>query len=166
MKIEDVYASLLKKIRETQASGGGVSDYGDLSNKPKINGVILNGDKSSGELELINYSSQEHLIGRWIDGKLLYEKTVDFGSLPNATEKNVSHNISNAGVIWIYDGYVTNGSVFYNLNSAKILSNTPALIKPYEWKSYVSKTNVIIETVEDKSELSAMVVLRYTKSQS
>lgn len=163
MTIEAMYASLLKKIRDIQASGG-VSDYDNLSNKPKINGVILNGDKTPGELELFSYSTQEHLIGRWIDGSLLYEKTVNFGVLPNSTTKDVSHGISNADIIWIHDGYVTDGSVFYGLNSPKTINNTPNQLNPYEWKTSVSKTNITIETAENKSTLSAIIVLRYTKS--
>lgn len=166
MTIEGMYASLLKKIRDIQASGGGVSDYGDLSNKPKINGVILNGNKTPGELELVSYSAQERLIGRWIDNSLLYEKTVDFGALPDATAKNVSHGISNAGVIWLYDGHVTDGSNFYELNYPTSVNNTPNLLNPYEWKTSVSKTNVTIETASNKSSLSAVAVLRYTKSQN
>lgn len=114
-------------------------------------------------MELVSYSTQEHLIGRWIDGSLLYEKTVNFGVLPNSTTKDVSHGILNAGIIWIHDGYVTDGSVFYGLNSPKTINNTPNQLNPYEWKTSVSKTNIIIETAENKSTFSTIITLRYTK---
>lgn len=163
MTIEDVYASLMKKIRDIQASGGGVSDYGDLSNKPKINGVILNGSKTSGELELVNYSMQEQLIGRWADGRLLYEKVIDFGTLPNNAEKSVPHGIDNVGTIWIYDGYVSSGSTFYGLELPSEFKNIPSENKPYAWRAYVTKTDVVIESFGDKSSFNAIAVLRYTK---
>lgn len=41
------------------------------------------------------YSTTEHIVGEWIDGKALYEKTINFGALPNATTKSVAHGISN-----------------------------------------------------------------------
>lgn len=164
MTNENVYAALLKKIRDVQASGGGVSDYSDLTNKPQINGVILNGNKTPGELELINYSTKEQLIGRWIDGNLLYEKTLNFGSLPNAGTKSFPHGISGIDIVWIYDGYISDGNVFYNLDMPKITRNTPASLKPYDWKTYVNKTEISIETAEDKHAMSAIITLRYTKT--
>ena len=45
----------------------------------------------------IHYSLNEQVIGTWIDGKPLYQKTVDCGALPNATIKNVPHGIDNFG---------------------------------------------------------------------
>lgn len=42
-----------------------------------------------------HYSTSEQIIGTWIDGKPLYEKTIDCGTLPNNTAKSVLHYISN-----------------------------------------------------------------------
>lgn len=41
-----------------------------------------------------------------MDGKPLYEKTVDFGSLPNATAKEVPHGIEDVDIILTHDGYI------------------------------------------------------------
>lgn len=41
-----VYALLSRKIKEIQASGGGTTNYRDLTNKPQINGIELNGNVS------------------------------------------------------------------------------------------------------------------------
>lgn len=44
----------------------------------------------------LNYSESEQDTGLyWIDNKKIYQKTVDFGSLPNSTTKSVNHGISN-----------------------------------------------------------------------
>lgn len=50
----DVYEQLLKKIDGIVISGGGTgtTDYNDLDNKPSINGIELNGNKTSEELGL------------------------------------------------------------------------------------------------------------------
>jgi len=42
-----------------------------------------------------NYSTTEHAVGTWIDGKPIYKKTINFGQLPNATSKRVNPAISN-----------------------------------------------------------------------
>lgn len=41
------------------------------------------------------YSEKEQIVGSWIDGKPIYEKTINFGALPNKSVKSVQHNISN-----------------------------------------------------------------------
>lgn len=40
------------------------------------------------------YSDTERAIGVWRDGKPLYQKTIDFGTLPNQTTKSIAHGIS------------------------------------------------------------------------
>ena len=47
-----------------------------------------------------SYSTDEKKTGeKWIDGKPIYRKVVDFGALPNATTKMVAHDVSNIGDI-------------------------------------------------------------------
>lgn len=47
-----------------------------------------------------NHSTTEVDTGfKWIDGKTIYKKTVDFGVLPNNTAKNVAHGI--VGLSWL-----------------------------------------------------------------
>lgn len=50
MDAEQVYGALNRKIKKLQVSGGGVSDYKDLSGKPQINGVTLQGNLTSEDL--------------------------------------------------------------------------------------------------------------------
>lgn len=46
----------------------------------------------------LTYSTSEVDTGaKWIDGKAIFVKTIDFGVLPNATVKNVPHGISGLG---------------------------------------------------------------------
>lgn len=46
-----------------------------------------------------NYSTEEQVVGTWIDGSYIYQKTVEFGALSNAGEKGVNHNISNLKLV-------------------------------------------------------------------
>lgn len=41
------------------------------------------------------YSTDEVIIGEWIDGKPIYRRTYNFGALPNATSKTIPHNLTN-----------------------------------------------------------------------
>ena len=52
---------------------------------------------------LLNYSTSEQSTGiKWIDGKTIYQKTVNFGKGPNNTTKNVNHGISSfSNIIYI-----------------------------------------------------------------
>lgn len=48
-------------INANKGSGGsGTSNYNDLENKPKINGVVLEGNKTSGELGLTGDKTYVH----------------------------------------------------------------------------------------------------------
>ena len=52
-----------------------------------------------------NYSTTEADTGfTWIDGKNIYKKTVNIGTLPNNTKKSVSHGIANLDKIIKIDG--------------------------------------------------------------
>ena len=46
-----------------------------------------------------NYSTKEQVIGQWLDGKPIYQKTINTGALPNKTTKTVAHNISNIDIV-------------------------------------------------------------------
>lgn len=155
-----------------QGSGGGTSDYDNLTNKPKINNVELTGNKTTSDLNISyddlinkptirnvpdatgaeigsvlthtengevwapvpkeippissgnngdvltisngspvwsaggggydNYSTTEHVVGTWIDGRTLYEKTY---YLPTQTGSHMALdntiNMSNADVCFV-----------------------------------------------------------------
>lgn len=105
----------------------------------------------------VNYSTTEHVVGTWIDGSVLYEKTIDCGTLPNATSKNVAHNISNLDKVVMIDGVAGNVSAFFSL--------------PYVYSSadgnitvFVAGTDIRLITATDYSNYHAYVTLRYTKT--
>ena len=105
------------------------------------------------------YSTDEIVVGTWIDGKPLYRKVVDLGTFPNNAEKTVAHNIANIDVITkIYTfGRLSNGLTislgYYDVtapaNSITIMCN---------------KTNVAITTKNDRSAYTGYTILEYTKT--
>ena len=123
------------------------------------NGVISAvGGSGSG----VSYSTTEQVIGTWIDGKPLYQKTINFGALPNTTAKQVSLDIANFKRVWIYDGYAynsTNGVV--NLLS---LINPPNGIAS-SWAFYIINDKIECVTGSDRTPYTeCYVTVRYTKT--
>lgn len=123
------------------------------------NGVISAvGGSGSG----VSYSTTEQVIGTWIDGKPLYQKTINFGALPDTTIKQVSIDIANFKRVWIYDGYAynsTNGVV--NLLS---LINPPNGIAS-SWAFYIIGDKIECVTGSDRTAYTeCYVTVRYTKT--
>ena len=105
------------------------------------------------------YSTTEQIIGQWIDGKPLYQKTIDYGTLPNNATKYVAHNIANVDVIWVYDGLAYNPtSTYYNY----IQFSSPGSGSAFT--TFANGTNIAITTGTNRSTMTATVTLRYTKT--
>lgn len=103
------------------------------------------------------YSTKEQVIGTWID-KPVYRKVINFGALPNATTKSVSHNISNLGTILDIKGTGTNGSFWFKF--PHVVQDTPT----NGIEISVSTTLIYIKTGSDRSAYNAYVILEYTKT--
>lgn len=59
----------------------------------------------------IDYSLEEQWTGKhWIDGRKIYQKTINLGSLPGNTSKTVPHNITN------YSRLISAESIYWDTN--------------------------------------------------
>ncbi len=104
-----------------------------------------------------DYSTSEKVIGTWIDGKKLYQKTVSIGALPNNTSKTVAHNISNAKRFIYIAGYGYNPT---SGNGVPIVYPGTPLVR-----SYVGPVNITITTNGDMSYMTeSYITLKYTKT--
>lgn len=113
------------------------------------------------------YSTTEQKIGKWIDGKDLYEKTTNLGEIPanastdllvgigvNVVETVVSYNIT----------AVVPSGVWMNLP-------TPMPSNSLKYASYIDGYNkatdkITVITGESRTFSNAYVTLRYTKASS
>ena len=57
-----------------------------------------------------DYSEDEQIIGTWIDGKPLYQKTINSGAIPNNTNKTIELDIPNIGRVLNIFGYAYVGT--------------------------------------------------------
>lgn len=117
--------------------------------------------KNGGGKNEIVYSTTEHVIGKWIDGSTLYEKTIDCGALPStAGNKAVAHNISNINKI------ISIAGVAMRDNGLTItLPNTAVDALSSQIVLYADTTNVNIYVASNQSvNTNSYVTLRYTKT--
>lgn len=112
-----------------------------------------------GDPIIMDYSTIEINTGaKWIDGSTIYKKTINFGTLPNATEKTVAHGISNLGRVIKVEGYAYNNDVFFPL--------------PFPWTNASSSVGILIGATTinlgtglDRTGFTeSYITLYYTKS--
>ncbi len=108
------------------------------------------------------YSTEEQAVGTWIDGKTIYRKVINFGALPNATRKDVAHNISNLEQFTKIEGIAT------RQDDTKFTQSLPLVYRDIE-RNYntplgVDVQAVSIQTNEDRSMFNGYVILEYTKT--
>lgn len=114
----------------------------------------------------INYSTTEQDTGlTWIDGKKIYQKTVDFGALPDnvgtgGDSKTVNHSISNVSQFISIEGIAVKSSPM----TAVPIPNTNVYTLGSAITITVTDTGITIKTASNKSDLHGYVTLKYTKS--
>ena len=99
---------------------------------------------------------------KWIDGKTIYRKVVDFGALPNATTKSVNINATNVNEI-VKVSFLTNntsGGQTYYLPIPFYDTGTPS----NSISAVATKTTVQITTGSNRSSWTAYVIVEYTKT--
>jgi hypothetical protein len=105
------------------------------------------------------YSYTEAVDGRGVDGKTVYRKTVDFGALPNATSKSVTHGLT--GVRFVHlRGIAINSTTGQYFPIPFVPGSTAGIITLVADATYVT----ISTGTMDRSAFYAYVTLWYTKN--
>lgn len=113
-------------------------------------------------------STSERVVGKWIDGRDIYEKVLDLGDLPTSTtspnnSKEVSHNISDVDIFINVGGFMygpdgENNVLTGNLPfapSPDALAHTVTLI--------ANRTIVRVAVGYVRTGFKAYAILRYVK---
>ena len=109
-----------------------------------------------------NYSTEEKVIGKWIDGKPLYQKTINLGNLPNKATKTVNHEIENidltsvmyeSNLYYATDDYATS---LPRVNDSRLASQI--------FFEITSSSIIIYGRGENFSAFSGHITLKYTKT--
>nr|DAL39948.1 MAG TPA_asm: Baseplate wedge protein [Caudoviricetes sp.] len=108
------------------------------------------------------YSTEEQAVGTWIDGKTIYRKIINFGALPNATKKEVQHNISNISNFTKIEGIaIRNDETKFTQSLPLVYKNAEMF---YNTALAVDNTIIEIQTAGDRSMFNGYVTLEYTKT--
>ena len=110
------------------------------------------------------YSTTEKIVGSWIDGKPLYQKTISCGSIPANTMKDIAHGISNLKRVVDVKGYFCQTSGTDRVIGAPIAypgnKDSGNSIEVWVVASYVR-----IRTIMDLSQMNeSYVTIQYTKT--
>lgn len=109
-----------------------------------------------------DYSTEETFTGKhWIDGKPIYRKVIDFGSLPNNTTKYIPHNINNIDKVIKIMGYATE---IGTKNFYPLPLQYKGADSSYNVEILINNNNVVAVASQDRSMYIAYVILEYTKT--
>nr|DAS65368.1 MAG TPA: hypothetical protein [Bacteriophage sp.] len=98
------------------------------------------------------YSTDEIVVGTWIDGKPIYRKVVDIGDLPNNTSKYIDHNIN-------IETPIKCSGICYN--SAASMVFTLPMCNIHIW---LDINQICVLTTVDRTNTTAKAIIEYTKT--
>lgn len=105
-----------------------------------------------------NYSTEEKVIGKWIDEKTLYRKVINFGSLPNSSSKAIGIGVANLGTVTKIEGLAVGSTYTFPMPYAST-SNITLNIDLHKVNN-----NIEIITGTDRSSYTAYIIIEYTKT--
>ena len=108
-----------------------------------------------------SYSTEEVNTGKkWIDGKPIYRKVVNYGALPNATSKAVAHNITNIDYVVSMQGVASipaGNKIPLPYVDTTTFSNGVQM--------YTTSNDVVLQTQANRSNYTnTYVTIEYTKT--
>ena len=109
------------------------------------------------------YTTAEKVVGFFTDSKPIYQKTIDFGLLPDNDLKGFPHSIANIDKIWIYDGFVE-GTVISAVGTFPLQLGISDRTGGATWAFYANRTYILCDSHGDASAYTASVTVRYTKT--
>ena len=131
-----------------------------LNNSQMFTRIMNNGTWNS--WTLVNgeqYLTSEAVIGKWVDDKPLYRKTIDTGALPNNSYIVVAHNIANIERIVKIQGHAYRST---DLTSVALPHASTGI---NSISCNANGTNISITTYSDRTDFtSSYVTLEYTKT--
>ena len=105
-----------------------------------------------------DYSTSEKVVGTWVDGSTLYQKTINFGALPNNSQKYVSISGISINKIKELKGYSTSGSTTMSLPFTGLTDLSDAV------PLFVNEMGLGVATGKDRSSFTTTyITIKYTK---
>lgn len=152
-KVNDSDMNQIKTVVNTNAD-----NLGDVANLVGATNVV------DALTNMNTYStSNETMVGVWIDNKAIYRKTFYVATLPNNNYVNIAHGISNVDEIVNIFGIMRTPSnhttVAFNMAGQSALYGTGNVLIVR-----ADRTNIVIGTTTNWSANVAYITLEYTKT--
>ena len=107
------------------------------------------------------FSTDEQIVGQWVDNKPLYTKTINCGALPNATLKDITVATANTILVKRLDGYALRSSDGMSLELPR---SNPILANNISVDIIENQSKLRITTGGDYSTFTeSYITLYYTK---
>lgn len=108
------------------------------------------------------YSTEEQVIGKWIDGKPLYRKVVNIGLLIPNTTTDYPTGLSSVN-IKKFEAYFSLGDAVFALNHVNTLDNN--VIETIDLLTFNYGATIRVANYKvNSTELNCWVILEYTKT--
>ena len=116
------------------------------------------------------YSTEEKVVGQWINNKPLYQKAISF-TMPTvsggaSTNKDISISSLNAEYCNVVGGYIyeNTNNYYYPLNECWVTTTSETSVT-YFVRAYPRNTDIRISTNSpNMSQKSGYVIVQYTKT--
>lgn len=125
----------------------------------KIGNTVYDIPGSGGMVMMSDYYSEdEQVVGRWADGKPVYQKSFDFGALPNNTLKTLASGLSNISVKKMYGIAISSNGFTTTIPHVEANGNGDIQI------DYLANNDIKIITDDNYSGFNGFITLQYTKT--
>ena len=152
MGIKESIANLRKALRTTQTNAPAVIDT-------LIRG--LDGVETAAEEEN-TYSTDERIVGTWIDGSEIYQKVINVGTLPANQGKTI--NLSELNIETIINVYGYGKDTTYIIPIQYAYSNREVFTGIGIYYNRYNR-DLVIETFSDRTSFTeSYIIITYTKS--
>ena len=118
----------------------------------------------------LDYSTSEKVVGRWINGATLYQKTIDCGALPNNDVKNVNVGVTGITVVKMSGIAIREGQYdlplpYTGVDASSSPTDTSVREREIALHYAESLNQLVIRTYTDRSAwTNTYVTIQYTKS--
>ena len=112
------------------------------------------------------YSTEEQVIGTWIDGKPLYRKVIEMGNMTTEDYKIKAHNIQNIKYARIVDVVMQRGTQSSSNFQLFSVGNVGGKYNDTQvgFDTYMDTSNIYVYCTGDRTLFVGTAIIEYTKT--
>lgn len=125
---------------------------------------IASGSISNGFVQSqFNYSTEEQIIGKWVDGKPLYQKTLKINTTLDVGDHKFDHGVANLDTVYSITGIIISRGTNHDEYSTGIVEAqaTTQLVNTY-WQRSLNKIHIYNNM--NYGATTAYITIQYTKT--